>query len=221
MRSALQVRNGPPEAVSVMLRIDERGSAPRTWNRALCSESSGSKRAPTSAARAITAAPAQTRLSLLASAIARPGWSAAKVASSPAAPEIALTTISAGRSTASSTAERPAPHAIPVPESACLSAAPPAASAKAAKDAPVSTAVRASACASRPPTTVAMDRRPGFSAATSRTERPTEPVAPRSVTLRKGIGIKRRDAGRRARSRPIPAQPSNRRAGRGNRHGRE
>lgn len=174
-----------------MLRTDESGSAPRTWNRALCSESSGSSRAPTSTARAITAAPAQTRLSLLASAIVRPGWSAAKVASSPAAPEIALTTISAGRSTASSTAERPAPHAMSVPDSACFSAAPPAASASAAKDAPVSIAVRASACASRPPTTVAIARRSGFSATMSRTERPTEPVAPRSVTLRKDIGIRR------------------------------
>ena len=43
----------------------------------------------------------------------------------------------------------------------------------------------ASAFASRPPTTAPIARRPGFSATTSHVERPMEPVAPRSVTVRR------------------------------------
>ena len=45
MRSRVQVRKGPPEAVMVILATSETRPSPRACARALCSESTGSKRA--------------------------------------------------------------------------------------------------------------------------------------------------------------------------------
>ncbi len=82
--------------------------APIAWKSALCSESIGSSSAPARLAACITAAPAHTRVSLLASATVRPAATAAKVGSRPAAPTIAETTRSTSRSAASRTASVPA-----------------------------------------------------------------------------------------------------------------
>ena len=77
IRSALHWRNGPPDAVMVMRMIVARSRPPSAWKIALCSESIGSRRAPVLRAVAITASPAHTSVSLLASATARPAETAA------------------------------------------------------------------------------------------------------------------------------------------------
>ena len=83
---ALQVRNGPPEAVRMMRLTSSRGPAPSAWKIALCSESTGSTVAPTLAARRMNRLPAQTRHSLLASATVAPRSIAARVGLRPMAP---------------------------------------------------------------------------------------------------------------------------------------
>ncbi len=90
------------------------------WNKALCSESTGSTVAPAAAARRMNRSPAQTRVSLLASATMAPRSAAASVGLSPAAPVIAPITHSAGRCAASTTASSPAAASMPVPASASL-----------------------------------------------------------------------------------------------------
>jgi len=95
MRSADQVRNGPPEAVSTM-RSRSCGRWPAsTWKIALCSLSTGSKRTPRAFTSRSTSAPAITITSLFASATSRPARIAASVGSSPTAPTNADTTRSA------------------------------------------------------------------------------------------------------------------------------
>ena len=105
MRSALHSRNGPPDAVIVMVSIVVRvARADRLKQRVML----GIHRQHASRRRArpcrMTAAPAHTRVSLLASATVRPAAIAAKVGSNPAAPTIAETTRSASRNAASFTA---------------------------------------------------------------------------------------------------------------------
>ena len=65
--------------------------------------------------------PAQTRHSLLASAIVAPRLAAASVGFNPTEPLIAAITQSAGRSAASINAASPLATSIPEPESASLS----------------------------------------------------------------------------------------------------
>jgi hypothetical protein len=77
--------------------------------------------APAAAARRMNRAPAQTSVSLLASATIAPRSAAASVGLSPAAPVIAPITHCAGRSAASSKPLSPAAALIPVPERALLS----------------------------------------------------------------------------------------------------
>ena len=102
--SRLQVRNGPPEAVSTM-RSMVAGSAPAiAWNTAECSESTGSSSVPASRTACMNMRPASTRHSLLASATRRPCETAASVGRSPAAPMMPATTQSAGRMAASASA---------------------------------------------------------------------------------------------------------------------
>ena len=89
---------------------------------ALCSLSTGRKRAPCFLASAVASAPAQTSASLLASATSAPRRMAASVGASPAAPTIAAMTHSAGRIAASTTASGPAATSMPLPSSSALSA---------------------------------------------------------------------------------------------------
>ena len=78
-RSRLQVRNGPPEAVSTM-RSMEAGSAPAiAWKTAECSESTGTSSVPAARTASMKISPASTRHSLLASATRRPCATAASV----------------------------------------------------------------------------------------------------------------------------------------------
>ena len=91
-----------------------------TWKMALCSESTGSSTAPWRAISAMIRSPAQTRVSLLASATTAPRRTAASVASRPAAPTMADITQSAGRAPASATAVAPAATSTPVPLSAAF-----------------------------------------------------------------------------------------------------
>src|SRR6185437_15492508 len=97
-------------------------SKSKTWKIALCSLSTGSKRAPWRFASAVTSAPAQTSTSLLASATMAPRRTASSVGAKPAAPTIAAIIQSAGRAAASTTAAAPAPTSMPLPASASLSA---------------------------------------------------------------------------------------------------
>ncbi len=73
-----------------------------------CSESTGRSLTPFFFASAVTSAPAQTRVSLLARAMVFPASMAARVGSSPAMPTTEVSTVSAdGRVTASSSASLP------------------------------------------------------------------------------------------------------------------
>ena len=78
-----QVRNGPPEAVSITRLTSSRRPALSAWKIALCSESTGSTVAPDFAARRMNRLPAQTRHSLLASATVAPRSIAASVGFKP------------------------------------------------------------------------------------------------------------------------------------------
>src|SRR5213082_3308588 len=113
-RSGVQVRNGPPDAV----RINRASSADRRPVRhcstALCSESIGTISPPPSRAVRVTSSPAITSVSLLASATRLPALRAASVASSPAAPTIAFTTISTSGCVAAST-RHSTPSPVPRP----------------------------------------------------------------------------------------------------------
>ena len=88
-----------------------------------CSESTGSSVVLARATSAMKMSPAETRHSLLASAVSVPCRTASSVGLSPAAPTIAAMTQSAGRLAASSSASSPAPTSMPVPASAARKAA--------------------------------------------------------------------------------------------------
>ena len=137
--------------------------------------------APVAAASRMKAVPAQTRLSLLASPMRRPALRAACVGARPATPEIAATIVSASRSTASVTAEGPAPEAMPVPARAsrrgfCLEA-----SDRATNSAPSRRAISARPRTSLPATRADTLKPSGCCASTSAVDLPMEPVAPRIV----------------------------------------
>ena len=121
MRSADQVRNGPPEAVKVIFSIAWLWAKSSNWNAALCSESTGISTPRESAAARRKTSPAATTHSLLASATIAPRFAASSVGAKPAAPTIALTTISEGRCAASITASVPASTSTPVPVSSSAS----------------------------------------------------------------------------------------------------
>ena len=110
-RSAVQVRNGPPEPVRIS-RASSVGRRPvRHCSTALCSESTGTISPPPSRAARVTNSPAITSVSLLARATRLPAFSAASVASSPAAPTMPLTTIlTSGCVAASRRQDVPIPH---------------------------------------------------------------------------------------------------------------
>ncbi len=118
--SALLVRNGPPEAVRMILSIWSFCSKSNTWKIAECSLSTGIRVAPKSATAFITREPAQTSVSLLARPMVAPRLIAARVGCNPAAPTIDAITQSAGRAAASTTASWPAAASIPVPDRASL-----------------------------------------------------------------------------------------------------
>ena len=101
--SRVHCRNGPPEAVSTTRRTWEAGRPAMHWRIAECSLSTGTISPPCRRAVAITISPATTSVSLFASATRLPAASAARVASSPAAPTTALSTIAASGCVAAST----------------------------------------------------------------------------------------------------------------------
>ena len=82
--SMLQVRKGPPEAVSSIFSIGLFASPAKHWKMAECSESTGRRGTRCSMANWVTSSPATTRVSLLASAIALPARMAFIVGRKPA-----------------------------------------------------------------------------------------------------------------------------------------
>ena len=92
--SALQPRNGPPEAVSNSRLIAEGCSPARHWAIALCSLSTGTTATRFFLANSITSAPAATNVSLLAMAKVFPALMQAIEGASPANPTSALRTTS-------------------------------------------------------------------------------------------------------------------------------
>src|SRR5271163_1373267 len=130
----------------------------------------------------MTATPAQTSVSLLASATTRPSRIAANVGARPTAPTIPETTRSAGRLAASSIASSPAAISICRPATPAFRSGYPAGSAIAANFAPSAIAERASAAPSRPPTTASTAKRSGAAAITCVQDRPIEPVAPSNTS---------------------------------------
>ncbi len=115
------LRNGPPEAVRIIRATLASRLKSKTWNIALCSESTGSKVAPARATSLSINSPAQTRHSLLARPTIAPRLTASMVGPSPAAPTIPAITKSAGPAAASSTALGPAAALTFDPESESLS----------------------------------------------------------------------------------------------------
>src|SRR6476469_4299910 len=99
---SVRPRNGPPEAVRTRRSTVPGGSLPISWNRAECSESTGSRRAPEASASAVVSSPPITRLSLLARATSIPSLRATIVGPRPLAPTIPLRTRSAHDSAISS-----------------------------------------------------------------------------------------------------------------------
>src|SRR5947209_2539615 len=128
--------------------------------------------------------PAQTRVSLLASATIAPRSAAASVGLSPAAPVIAPITHSAGRSAASIKPLSPAATLIPVPERAFLRSPYATGSPIAAKRASSSRAAAASAPTFLLALTASTRKRLRSRLSRSIVLAPIEPVAPSSVTVR-------------------------------------
>ncbi len=120
-RSAGQSRNAPPEAVMITRSTAATSSPISAWKTAECSLSTGRIVAPWARAVAIRSGPAQTRLSLLASASVVPCSSALRPGASPAAPTIPDMIQSAGRAAASRSAAGPAAASTPEPASASRS----------------------------------------------------------------------------------------------------
>ena len=94
--SIVQVRNGPPEAVSITFSIWLPISPARHWKTAECSESTGRMGTPLKRARSLMSSPATTSVSLLARAIGLRARMAFMVGFSPAYPTMAVNTISMG-----------------------------------------------------------------------------------------------------------------------------
>ena len=91
----MRPRNGPPLAVIVSRSTAPGGWPAISWCSAVCSESTGTIRAPVASASAVTSSPPTTSDSLLASARSMPSPSAATVGPSPAEPTSAFRTRSA------------------------------------------------------------------------------------------------------------------------------
>ena len=110
--SSAAVRNGPPEAVSTILRT---AFAPeKHWKIALCSLSTGRICAPASRAAFVTSGPAMTRASLFARSTRLPALAAASVEARPAAPTMpAITAWQSACATTSSIAALPARSSVP------------------------------------------------------------------------------------------------------------
>jgi cyclic beta-1,2-glucan synthetase len=96
-------RKGPPLAVSQSLRTEAAGFPSRHWKMAECSLSTASTRTPFLRASFITISPAMTRISFDATAMSLPARMAASAGCNPAVPTMAMSTMSAAGSVASST----------------------------------------------------------------------------------------------------------------------
>ena len=138
-----QVRNGPPEAVSTMRSTACLCSPVRHWKIALCSLSTGISLPPPCLTVRRKTSPAETRHSLLASAISAPRRAAVNVGARPGVPAIAAITQPASIEAASSRPDLPAATLMPVPESADFSASYLSSSAVTASSAPNSRACSA------------------------------------------------------------------------------
>ena len=88
-------RNGPPEAVRMIFRTSLPLAPCRHWKMALCSLSTGKTWRFFLLASPMTAEPAKTKISLLATAKSLPQRRAAKAGAKPAVPTMATSTISA------------------------------------------------------------------------------------------------------------------------------
>ena len=174
------VRNGPPDAVIVSFSRDL--PSPSAWKMPLCSESTGSTRAPVRAASERISFPPQTMLSLLAIATSVPCRTAASVDASPADPTIAASTRSQGRVAASMIASSPPAVSMPVPARRSLRSASLLSSAMTAMSGRNSIAWRASVSESPPAASATISN--GVSpatlacATTSSADVPIEPVEP-------------------------------------------
>ena len=183
--SSVQCRNGPPDAVRMIWRMPARCFSSKAWKMALCSESTGNRRAPASRAAVMNRSPAQTSASLLAKATAAPRRTASSVGGSPAAPTIAAITQSADMRAASQTASGPAALRMDVPCSAASSAGPASGSATAQNCAFVRIASAARSADWLFAVSATTSNAPwGARSIRSSVARPTEPVAPRIVTVR-------------------------------------
>ena len=100
--AAGHVRNGPPLAVKMMRRTCSGLRPSMHWKIALCSLSTGSTCTPFLRAAVITASPAITRISLLATAMSLPASIAASAGRRPAVPTMEMSTMSASGIVASS-----------------------------------------------------------------------------------------------------------------------
>ena len=92
---ALLCRKGPPDAVKMTFRTSFSFAPTRHWKMALCSLSTGNTCFFLFFASAITADPAKTKISLLATARSFPLRNAARAGAKPAVPTMATKTMSA------------------------------------------------------------------------------------------------------------------------------
>ena len=183
--SAGSWRKGPPLAVSRMRRTSLCRWPSRHWKMALCSLSTGRTSTPRRRAAAMTASPAMTRISLLATARCLPASMAARAGARPATPTIATRTMSASLARTRSTRPWAPAWTVTSAGSCARACAAAAGSVRATCRTPVSRtcATRASTLrwAARPTTSM----RSGMSRATLRALVPIEPVEPSSRTLRR------------------------------------
>ena len=179
-RRAGHSRKGPPEAVSVTRATSDTGRPARHWWTAECSLSTGRSSPPPPRSARITRSPPATSDSLLARASRFPAASAASVASSPANPTIALSTISLpGDPAASASASAPNRHSP-----AHFGAKPSGGGAPSTtRSGSRSSASASSASQRRCAVRTAARNRDGWRRITSSVPAPTDPVAPKMATF--------------------------------------
>jgi hypothetical protein len=191
--SGARVRNGPPEAVRMILsmrRGQVDGSSGSDWKMAECSLSIGSSVAPPSRTVRMNRSPPTTSASLLASSSRLPARAAARQGARPAAPTMAAMTASTSSCDAIFS-RASSPVRTTVSSEFCLSFS----ASSAACGALAMTAKRGencAHCASSSSTLVAAEsantsKRSGWREMTSSVLTPTEPVEPSTVTRCLGV----------------------------------
>ena len=162
----------------------------RHWKIALCSLSTGISLPPPCLTVRRKTSPAETRHSLLASAMSAPRRAAVRVGARPGVPAIAAITQPASVDAASSRPDLPAATAMPVPARADFSASYLPSSAVTASRAPNSRACSARSAMLPAPVKAVISNasRPPSWRTTSSVLAPIEPVEPNIVSLR-GISL--------------------------------